>query len=260
MAIDLRGVCGNMERSFDLEALIADLEIRVGYSELPGGAEGLSTELNGESWIFVSPSVTSARRRRFTLAHELGHWILAHPSSCGPLDILGRSSVPEEKAANEFAANLLMPPRLFRADVARAAPRMAEFERLANVYAVSRTAAALRFLKFTADACALVCISPARTWVAKSASAKHHWINGTLPDRYSSVDLRIGEARVPASNWLESCEASRSLVCEEIADAGPKTWLILLTDLPEAADEVDDLSEREAEEELSRRRQSFRRY
>jgi Zn-dependent peptidase ImmA (M78 family) len=50
-------------------------------------------------------------RQRFTLAHELGHYALGHEDA--PRDTLeafsSRAVDPQERAANQFAAELLMP-------------------------------------------------------------------------------------------------------------------------------------------------------
>jgi Zn-dependent peptidase ImmA (M78 family) len=68
---------------------------------------------------------TSRRRRRFTIAHELGHMLLHE----GELivdhairvnfrdDVSAMATVPEEMEANTFAAELLMPRDLIREHV-----------------------------------------------------------------------------------------------------------------------------------------------
>lgn len=259
-AIDLRRNLGLTDRTFDLEALVADLEIKVGYAALPVGTDGLSIEIQGQQWIILGREPVSPRRRRFTLAHELGHWMLAHPSACGPLEVLGRSSAPEERAANEFAANLLMPPGLFRKDSAKRPPRMGEIQALSELYSVSRAAAALRFIKFTDEPCALVSIGPESSWVAKSDSAKGLWIDARFPDGYTYKDLEEGSANVAASAWITKYPKNDAgQILEEILPCGFGSWLVLLSDLP-SADESCDLTEAEADEELQRRRHSFRRY
>lgn len=80
-------------------------------------------------------------RQTFTMAHELGHWVLhkdffdAHPER---YQILPRfQSVarhdPFEQEANSFAANLLVPKRLL------APVRHASVTSLAQIFAVSRS-------------------------------------------------------------------------------------------------------------------------
>jgi Zn-dependent peptidase ImmA (M78 family) len=51
-------------------------------------------------------------RQNFTIAHELGHYFCGHTDSCREDPAFNLSpavSIHEERQANEFAANLLMP-------------------------------------------------------------------------------------------------------------------------------------------------------
>ena len=87
-----------------------------------------------------------AERRRFTLAHEVGHWVCqclgmpaAAPILCrsvGPAP--RRATEPAEREANVFAADLLMPAAAVRA--AAALP----VEALAGRFGVSEVAMAWR--------------------------------------------------------------------------------------------------------------------
>lgn len=66
-------------------------------------------------------SSDSPRRRRFTLAHEIGHLVL-HPPKPQHFDLKARSSQSignprEETEANQFAASLLMPEQDIRSRV-----------------------------------------------------------------------------------------------------------------------------------------------
>ena len=69
-----------------------------------------------------SRNETPLRRFRFTIAHELGHWIChavegADPavSFCRPIDLTEAADRSLEREANVFAAELLMPERAVRA-------------------------------------------------------------------------------------------------------------------------------------------------
>ena len=67
-------------------------------------------------------------RQRFTIAHELGHWICqclegssaSSPSTAGPRTSMSETARLAEREANVFAAELLMPEEQVRA--ADAAP------------------------------------------------------------------------------------------------------------------------------------------
>jgi len=64
------------------------------------------------------------RRFRFTIAHEIGHWVChclegrapsPQPSYCRPVDLMETADRTLEREANVFAAELLMPESSVRA-------------------------------------------------------------------------------------------------------------------------------------------------
>lgn len=69
--------------------------------------------------LFVN-SNESVVRRNFTIAHELGHYLLGHTSSSEYENLLFRKPLEEqndpiiEQEANCFAANLLVPEHFLR--------------------------------------------------------------------------------------------------------------------------------------------------
>lgn len=65
------------------------------------GADGVTVRHSGTYLVLYDEQVESERRRAFTLAHEIGHILLAHEG--------GADRAAEEKEANAFAASLLAP-------------------------------------------------------------------------------------------------------------------------------------------------------
>jgi Zn-dependent peptidase ImmA (M78 family) len=76
-------------------------------------------------------------RRRFTVAHELGHYILGHQHAPRDTSDFSRSRSPIEVQANQFAAELLMPAQVVRT---MALSGRATVDQLAETFAVSRQA------------------------------------------------------------------------------------------------------------------------
>jgi hypothetical protein len=97
-----------------------------------------------EIWVDAAEALRSPGRRRFTIAHELGHWVLhcgtgaatsgagvfcrntevreeagAGAPGSGPLIVDDAGYPPEEVDANQFAAALLMPRDVVVAEHAR---------------------------------------------------------------------------------------------------------------------------------------------
>ena len=108
---------------------------------------GLLLPALGEIWVNASEALDWPPRRRFTIAHELGHWEL-HRHVDG--SVFCRSTVvepetpaqrtglpPHEAEANAFGAALLMPARLIREQYATCER---DFFRLCNTFGASGAA------------------------------------------------------------------------------------------------------------------------
>ena len=89
--------------------------------------------------------VAPLRRFRFTIAHEIGHWVChclsgrapkLEPSHCRPVDLTDAADRTLEREANVFAAELLMPEPLVVAEW----PRAASCAELARSFGVSENA------------------------------------------------------------------------------------------------------------------------
>ena len=78
-------------------------------------------------WRVVLQAREPPARQRFTLAHELGHWVChvreGHeaPVYCRAADVAPTADRALEREANVFAAELLMPEPALRQEFARAA-------------------------------------------------------------------------------------------------------------------------------------------
>jgi hypothetical protein len=106
---------------------VEDLGSAPGAPELGHGQSlsGLLLPALGEIWVNAEEARQWPSRRRFTIAHELGHWrlhrdaderaVFCRSGSIEP-DVAGRreSLPPTEDEANLFAAATLMPARLIQ--------------------------------------------------------------------------------------------------------------------------------------------------
>jgi hypothetical protein len=142
--------------------------------------------------IILAPG-QSRGRERFSVAHELGHYYIpTHQSRpmgwCGEDDMMARADSGRrfEWEANDFAAELLMPRRSFLCDARSKDPGFHEVITLAapDMYDVSITAAALRYVELSREACALICARAGIIeWVAKSEAFFYRipWRGTALP-------------------------------------------------------------------------------
>ena len=149
--------------------------------------------------ILVNASVRHEGRRRFTVAHEIGHFELHRhlwPSICESLrEIEGASGELDdagvrqrEAEANAFASELLMPSSHVKREFSQKEPSFWAIDGLAERYRVSTTAAARRLVELSDFACALLYTADGRIkWFAKSKEFQYFLAVGGPPPRYSEA-------------------------------------------------------------------------
>lgn len=111
---------------------------------------------DGDSWVIGVNSLEAPVRRRFTVAHEIGH-LIYHPNK--PLHVdrsfpvrfrdakSSEGTDRDEIKANKFAAELLMPAKFLHDDFAKRDKEMdvdAVVDWLASRYRVSKQAMTIR--------------------------------------------------------------------------------------------------------------------
>jgi IrrE N-terminal-like domain len=131
---------GGPEIPVPVESIAKDLlSLRIEETDL-GDCSGMlipASRLIRVSAAEAMSGETPVRRHRFTVAHELGHWIChatvsrkPAPTYCRATDLAQDAERDREREANVFAAELLMPEAVVRStwaelsDVARAAARL----------------------------------------------------------------------------------------------------------------------------------------
>lgn len=125
------------------------------------GAEARLIRNDTNGIIRVNQEITQLGRKRFAVAHEIGHWFLharvSQVLACTAEDMVAKykSSSPEIEA-NYFASELLMPSALFRDRIRAQEPSLYLIEQLASEFATSLTAAAVRYVELRDDYCAVV--------------------------------------------------------------------------------------------------------
>jgi Zn-dependent peptidase ImmA (M78 family) len=102
----------------DVFRIAADRQVRVSNDLLGNSCEeGLLIPTKGGYRVRLKKSATESRRR-FSLAHELGHTFFYRDSGSGPRHQIGvlntREKSAEERICNLFASALLMPSQQFR--------------------------------------------------------------------------------------------------------------------------------------------------
>jgi len=149
----------------DFEDIKYMLEIDDISVEHIDGFEGCLFLVGNASGILLSNKMTSENRKRFTLAHEIGHFMLhrnkAKIFQCKPTHSLSLNSSQvnkdDEVEANKFAAELLMPEKCFRTDMAHYNNiGLNQIFDLSEKYQVSNIATALRYIDYCGYVAAIV--------------------------------------------------------------------------------------------------------
>lgn len=212
----------------DVEAIAHFCGATVVYEPLEG-CEAQITGYRDKAVIRVNEA-SGAARRRFSAAHELGHWMLDRGRAFDAL-CTSRSFVAEwtadnpERRANRYAADLLLPAFLFRADVKEAPMTLDTTDSLARRYTTSITATAIRQVELGSYPALLACTeSGKRKWSIGSRDVPYA-LKGALFDRVRrgtvAHDLtaapdseEAAPAEVAADLWFDTPNASRHGVVE----------------------------------------------
>jgi len=157
---------------------LEDIAYTLGVQIREGVLRGASARLvrfGSHAIIRIPDTETSIPRKRFSIAHELGHFVLNHEGMsleivCSDKDMMNWYSVDKETEANFFASELLMPEMLVkqRCDVREVSLEPAKS--IASDFQTSLTAAAIRFVRFCPEPCALICSENSKIkWTVKSS-------------------------------------------------------------------------------------------
>lgn len=183
--------------------------VRRTQSVVPEGAVG--------GLIRVNAAVSEPGRRRFALAHELGHWFLhgdtTQVSVCTGTQIHAYSGSTEELEANAFAGQLLMPTRFMR-ETYTEVPSLGLVKTAALDLGTTLTATAVRLVETARDWCFVV-FSDANSgrvrWWRRSRSCPKIWLekkqrltSGTCAKEVSESELgaTAGPEEVQAKAWF----------------------------------------------------------
>lgn len=123
---------GDEKLPVDLFKILEKLSLQyLGTTELPQSVRGMCAEMvPGEGGIIYKENTTDLSKR-WTIAHEIGHWCLGHVSTFGA----PTSNLPhnQEKEADAFAGALLIPPSDFRQFVKAHNPSIDQVQERYNV-------------------------------------------------------------------------------------------------------------------------------
>jgi len=211
---DLRVVA---PRQIDVELIAWRVgRLRIKEGDL-GTARGRLFANEKQGVIRVASNLRPEGRRRFVIAHEIGHYCMQGPMAIADTerDFHTWTEGSKEAEANFFAGELLMPERLFKPRaVAPEGLTLTQIDSLATEFKTSNLAAAVHYVMHTMEACALVVSEGGKMkWFRRSASFDffirmgdvHKWSAAGEIQAGTSGDT-CGMVSVPAGAWLDRFE------------------------------------------------------
>jgi hypothetical protein len=266
-----------------IERLCRNLDIEEIQDLATEGFEGgLITDTDRSRGVILARK-SHPYRRRFTLGHELAHFLIAThiPDSpgrflCSREDMRRLTAVESDRRgrmeveANRFASLILLPPPLLRPRLkSRRDPDVGHMAQLAAEFEVSKQAMANAYAHYQGELLAFVFTKGGRVLFPY----KHL--------KFPFLSVRSGEA-VPNGSLLKRCNP-RAGATSEVCECVPDVWidvergrrapqlyeqvlgqrdgfaiLMLWLELPEEREEIDREAEMTAKERLRERQARYR--
>lgn len=191
------------------------------------GFEAKITAKNGKGIITINSNETREERVRFSIGHELGHFLLhcgeIPEFNCSKKDMnewFGQQkSLNMEAEANEFSVELLMPRALVKPIIKPQVPNISVVEKLAQDFKMSLSATVMRYVELSEEPVAVMFYTKAKgtrnfkcSKYFEKQDYKFHLglldkeslasdaVNGRGQDRMSSV---AASAWLDVPHWLE---------------------------------------------------------
>lgn len=223
----------------DVEAIAYYYGAFVVKEQLHGSAARIIGK--GDRAFITVDSTDLPARQRFSVAHELGHWMI-HRGKLSTLICSEKSLVTgwnvddPERSANRFAADLLMPSFLF-APAAKNRPITIDTVReLCAEFRTSLTATAIRLVESGSFTSMLVCsTSNGVKWKFRNRDVPHEIQLHDRPGAYTNAaELLAGQVPnanpvdVEASDWFTHPRSKNYVIFEDSLKVFDDTVLSLL--------------------------------
>lgn len=232
LATKLLIATGAMTAPVDLKRLTQAKEIIVKEDDCEGYS-GMLVVVNDKALISVKKSMRESGRKRYTIAHELGHYVLPEHITkeikvfrCNDdqLNAFGKNKTKEVEA-NIFASELLMPEQLFKPRVSGKAITKKLIGELTDEFQTSLTATCIRMINCLGDY-SLVCSVDSRIkWFCKGTEFPYFLnANPGTPVHKESFACHFFESakthdnfyEVPAESWIEDKKAHATTILKEM--------------------------------------------
>jgi len=182
---------------------------------------------SGDRAIITVNTAVARGRQRFSGAHELGHWLCdrGRVAFACTEQALAREWSDEnpEKRANRYAAELLLPEKMFAKRAKSREMTFATVRALAEAFETSLTATAIRLVELGSYPAMLICSDQARRrWFFRGPDVPDVlWPHDRVRPNTAAHDLLLGLAEaagpidVCADGWISHVDATQYAVRED---------------------------------------------
>ncbi|MEW7974776.1 MAG: ImmA/IrrE family metallo-endopeptidase [Candidatus Thiodiazotropha endolucinida] len=185
-----------------------------------------------EKAIITVNNNADTRRQRFSLGHELGHWVNDRGKNltyrCDTNDMKRRSASKDnfkqqkEVRANQFSAELMMPSHIFGRYLYNIDITTDSVNYLAHEFNASRTSTAIRFVEVSNSPCMIVCWdkSGKRRWFTRNSIVPEYiWPHNYIMQPREALILSNG-VEVDADKWINLEGSEDYCVVESVFSNG----------------------------------------
>lgn len=210
----------------DLPQIAGRIGLRIQEVDADAFDGSLVRALEGPKGIVaINQSIREASRKRFTIAHEIGHYLI--PSHRNLENVCTSNMVESwkkglnepELEANEFAVELLLPVQYVREPLKLNDPSLHTISQVASQFETSLTATTLRFVGLTDLPCAAVWSQGKKAkWYRRSDACPFYLSKEILPCEgsfahrlFEGRDAPNDFAQVPPESWLDQRDSPKVL-------------------------------------------------
>lgn len=213
--------CGPLPLPVSVEAYAAQIGGVVTQEVLQENEDAWSARFSNGKYRICVNCAHNSRRQRFSVCHEIAHDVLGIPADHTSPSWSFSRRPPGEIVCDVFAAELLLPYKLFKPQVDAADMNFAAINTLADDFDASLVATGSRFATFSRELCAFVLAEGGKVrYCSRSTSlrnARGFVRSGMdLPSDSASARARAGMARsgpeaAEPVQWFEGWERDGAL-------------------------------------------------
>lgn len=196
----LRELNINYDEPIDLAYIAGNINIKIVDKVIKNNVLGACKAEGLKRFVVINPNIELNSRRRFTIAHEIGHIELLHGCKCcTKKDMVWKTNVKnDEQDANIFASELLMPSKSLFKSIQYKNITMDLIERIAENRQVSVSSTAIKIMSLTHDPMVILCFE----------KGKYKWASYSDSKKFSNLRTDINIDMIKTMNETKEYDAS----------------------------------------------------